>query len=80
MTTYVILDDDYCGLSEAESAGVEVILVQRGAHEHSCFGCPNMSADGVCCGLVAMNNLSCSNLDVGDCGGDDDQNGVGGDL
>lgn len=76
MSTYVILDDDYIGMSEAESAGVEVLILQR---EHPCFGCPNMGGD-VCCGLVAMSNLSCSNVDIGDCGGCDDQNGVGGDL
>lgn len=45
--TYIIWDDDYIGLSEAECAGVEVLILSR-------------------------NNLSC--------GGDDDQNGVGGDL
>ena len=77
MSSYEVFDDDYIGMSEAESAGVEVLILQR---EHPCFGCPNMSADGVCCGLVAMNNLSCSNLDIGNRGGDDDQNGVGGDL
>ena len=77
MSSYVIFDDDYCGLSEAESAGVEVLILQR---EHPCFGCPNMSTDGVCCGLVAMNNLSCSNADIGDCGQECEINGVGGDL
>ena len=53
--TYIILDDDYAGMSEAECAGVEVLILSR-------------------------NNLSVGALDIGDCGGDDDQNGVGGDL
>lgn len=30
--------------------------------------------------ILSRNNLSVGSLDIGDCGGDDDQNGVGGDL